>query len=810
MQPVWVLSVDLQTKTATFQSGLSDAAKSARGAFSEIKQGSGEMGREVSGNMMEARHGVILLGEEFGVHLPRGVTSFLASIGPVGAAMEAAFPFLAIAVGATILIEHLVKMHEAGEKLTEDQGKFGTAVNNAFNQLDTKLIQAQIRADELRNDHLGALKLQLELIDKQSMEELVHSFEEVAKAGDIVMKELTGSWYTFGKGSEGAKHALDEFQNKYTQLLSTGKDADASQASGLLHGTLSQAQKALGLLQQIQTAGRSNAFGSFADPAKFHEAEDALNKMGIAHGETVQKQIEAQQNLVGVLSAQVGAEERIAALKKLEGANDTTATNKTMSAQASGGAREAAESQQRIAQQGLTAARAVAEAQLTIKRASAQERLAVDLDFANREYAIQMAGNEAQVKALDKMAADYPNALKALHDKALELTAAHNAQMTELTAKSSVAQANKDLAALEQSEREKIEATQKGSAARLSTINDAIRQEEAAGLQDTNYYRELLNQRVELTEQMTETQAKLAQEAGKEAADNAQKMGELAVQAQKQADALKDSSRRVSEETRMAQEIAVANAEYEVKVQALAREIAALDKNGQEYQNKLKELQDKEKQLVQAHENEITAIKEKAEEERNQRILSADTRFNDQIASGLTSVLMRHESFAKMVTTLGDQVVAGMIQNAIKMMMTDDMTKAKDAAAAARKAYNLGLSIGGPAGVVLGPVMGAAAFAAVMAFQGGTDMVPGVGTGDIVPARLEPGEGVVPRDVMGQLRDLSKNGGLSGSGGSVTHVHVKPVYHVNTVDGDGMQDALEKHTDVLTKHFETTLRKMNR
>src|ERR1700677_2944204 len=152
-QPVWVLSVDLQTKTATFQSGMADAAKSARGAFTEIKSGAGEMSGEVGGSMMEARHGVMLLGEEFGVHLPRGVTSFLASIGPVGAAMEAAFPFLAIAVGATILIEHLVKMHEAGLKLTEDQGKFGVAVNNAFNQLDEKIIQAQIRTDELKNDH---------------------------------------------------------------------------------------------------------------------------------------------------------------------------------------------------------------------------------------------------------------------------------------------------------------------------------------------------------------------------------------------------------------------------------------------------------------------------------------------------------------------------------------------------------------------------------------------------------------------------------------------------------------------------------
>src|SRR5437879_6366004 len=99
--PVWVLSVDLQTKTAVFQSGMADAAKSARGAFNEIKQGAGEMGKETGYSMMEARHGVMLLGEEFGVKLPRALTSFIASIGPIGAAMEAAFPFLAIAVGAT-------------------------------------------------------------------------------------------------------------------------------------------------------------------------------------------------------------------------------------------------------------------------------------------------------------------------------------------------------------------------------------------------------------------------------------------------------------------------------------------------------------------------------------------------------------------------------------------------------------------------------------------------------------------------------------------------------------------------------------
>ena len=82
-QPVWVLSVDLQTKTATFQSGLATAAKSARGAFNEIKTGAAEAGRETGFSMMEARHSVMILGEEMGVKIPRALAGFVASLGPI-------------------------------------------------------------------------------------------------------------------------------------------------------------------------------------------------------------------------------------------------------------------------------------------------------------------------------------------------------------------------------------------------------------------------------------------------------------------------------------------------------------------------------------------------------------------------------------------------------------------------------------------------------------------------------------------------------------------------------------------------------
>jgi len=724
MQPVWVLSVDLQTKTATFQSGLAGAARSARGAFTDIKSGSNDMSKAVGTNMFEARHGVMLLGEEFGVHLPRALTSFIASIGPVGAAMEAAFPFLAIAVGATLLIEHLAKIHEAGENLTNDQMKFGTSVQNAFNQLDQKILQAQIKADELRKDHLGALRGELELIDKQSMAELVKSFEEVAKAADIVFKDLKTSWYQFGAGSEGAKHALEQFQTQYDSLMAQGK---SSEAAGLLSGTLKQAEQILDF--QKQYSANQTTSTHTGDYAKFEDAAQGLKKMGVGISATtagIKGETEAQQTLVDALRAQVGVEDRITQLKALEKGN-------ARASEGNKGANDAAEA----------------------------------------AHAAAMLAEEERKKRVE----------------ALEGTYQHEQNI------------------IQEGERAEIDSTRAGSQERLSAIDKAIQEQRDYLAEDTGYYKGLLQERVNLVRQMAEEETKLKAEAGKESAEDTLKMGELEIAAERQKDALLNSARHSTDAEREAQESQIANEEYALKMAAFARELAALDKNGKEYLNQVKALQDKEKQLTQQHENEITAIKEKAEQESNARILTGWQRFSDQMASGLSQAIMGHQTFSKMITSLGDQVATAMLQNAIKSMLVDDMTKEKDAAKAARSAFNIGMSMG-PAGIVLGPVFGAAAFAAQMAFASG-GVVPGYGAGDIVPAMLEPGEGVVPKGIMEGLGNLAKSGGLE-SGGNRTVVHVRPTYHVQTIDGNGMQEALEKHTDQLQRHFENAVRRMNR
>jgi hypothetical protein len=238
---------------------------------------------------------------------------------------------------------------------------------------------------------------------------------------------------------------------------------------------------------------------------------------------------------------------------------------------------------------------------------------------------------------------------------------------------------------------------------------------------------------------------------------------------------------------------------------AYAREISALDKNGKDYENKLKAIQNKQTELIRAHENEITQIKDKAEIQRNQRIMSAESRMQDAVAGGLTNVLMRHQSFASMMDSLGSQVATGIMQNAIKSALADDFTKEKDAAKAARKAFNSGMELPAPANVVIAPLWAAAAFASVMAFQDG-GVVPGTGRGDIVPAMLEPGEGVIPKSIM----DAARSGGGDSSGGGTVHLHHSPTYHVQVLDSGGVREVLQKHSNEFSKHFQNELRKMNR
>ena len=147
--PVWVLSVDLQAKTAAFTTGLADAAAKARGSFKAIGESAKGMGDDVDkgGTNVRAALGLIdntirgnhaaamadLVREFQNSKIVMMALPFAATIGGISA----------VAAIAVEVAEKVKEWREEHEKLTTAQTQFGTAANNAYRSLDDKMISSR-------------------------------------------------------------------------------------------------------------------------------------------------------------------------------------------------------------------------------------------------------------------------------------------------------------------------------------------------------------------------------------------------------------------------------------------------------------------------------------------------------------------------------------------------------------------------------------------------------------------------------------------------------------------------------------------
>jgi hypothetical protein len=290
----------------------------------------------------------------------------------------------------------------------------------------------------------------------------------------------------------------------------------------------------------------------------------------------------------------------------------------------------------------------------------------------------------------------------------------------------------------------------------------------------------------------------------KEEADHSKKMAALNLQEEQEQTKEQVKVHKSRSQQILDEQIAGENADYQAQMRAYETELGALDRFSKEYEVKKKQLQDKEEELEKAHQNKLTQIQLQAEEERNQRILAAENKFESSIAAGMAKVLTGHESAAKMLMSLGNQVAAGLMENAIKSVLANNYTKESDAAAAARKAYLEGQKIGGPAGTIVGSAMAAMAFASVMAFAEG-GVVPGVEKGDVVPAMLTPGETVIPKQMSDNLKNASNNAPKQPD----VHIHHHATYHVQAFNADGVNQVLEDHGDQFAAHVQDHIRRGN-
>ena len=196
-------------------------------------------------------------------------------------------------------------------------------------------------------------------------------------------------------------------------------------------------------------------------------------------------------------------------------------------------------------------------------------------------------------------AATTDNTIGAEQDKEFRRQAEEAKQAADATQKAWEKSYKEAVSRLQQTEREKIDATKQGSTERLAVINSAVKEEQSKGLQDTGFYKSLLTERVNITRQMGEEQAKIEKELAAETLKQATAMSTLKAASEDEAIKHSLAMRQTTGRQAMDAEIAVAQERAANEQKDLDQAIASLDKHDADYLVKLQQFEDKKKQLIQ-------------------------------------------------------------------------------------------------------------------------------------------------------------------------------------------------------------------
>jgi Lambda phage tail tape-measure protein (Tape_meas_lam_C) len=185
--------IEFVAQTETFKKATSEAGRL-------VKETSGRM----RADMAEAKGSIALLGEEFGVHLPRHLRTFVAELPGVSAAMSAAFD----AVAVFVLIDVVIK---AGEKLTEfikkneeaarknreawDESRQKLEMNNDALDLANMKLENQLAKLEHKPENRLAAALLEARVETEKLDEKLQAAIKDTQA--LLEKQSVGMWSLF-------------------------------------------------------------------------------------------------------------------------------------------------------------------------------------------------------------------------------------------------------------------------------------------------------------------------------------------------------------------------------------------------------------------------------------------------------------------------------------------------------------------------------------------------------------------------------------------------------------------------------------
>jgi hypothetical protein len=216
--------------------------------FTGLGESAGSAARQTMGSTRETREALRGLGEEIGVRMPRFVSGWLASLGPVSGVMSAAFAPIAV-IG---LVEVLGKIPEALEKGVDWLHGWTAEAKKAFTETTKDALEFQERSIRL-NERLRAIALiGKEGMEKWHLEAAINSedYREVASKIDELNAKLVTLKQTAGMVKAPVKSAAEELGG-ISLTGETGTKFKAAPPAGPSHEEIEKAKTEVKELEPI-------------------------------------------------------------------------------------------------------------------------------------------------------------------------------------------------------------------------------------------------------------------------------------------------------------------------------------------------------------------------------------------------------------------------------------------------------------------------------------------------------------------------------------------------------------------------------
>ena len=274
---------------ANVMSDVEASAGKAAEAFGELNDATEKSGY----SMMEARHSIMGVGEEIGVHMPRFVSTFISHLGGIGPALAAAFAPVAIIGLIQVLSEVPAKFDEIIDKLAG----WDEAARKAFDSqvaLNHQIVEAAkaLKLEEISNDEAGlkgSRRTQQEITDIGKRIALLKEYQaQQAAIASAAQKELDAVTVVTPAHLQGRIMILQT----EVPVIKEGSDAWKEKTKTVAEATAKVAEYAaqINKLREVETPRKQATLGmeqSDAAEQAERKAEEAARKAAAVQREQI-------------------------------------------------------------------------------------------------------------------------------------------------------------------------------------------------------------------------------------------------------------------------------------------------------------------------------------------------------------------------------------------------------------------------------------------------------------------------------------------------------------------------------------------